>query len=120
MVHGEDHSSDSKPDRAPSGDLGRRVTMRREQLGLSRQAVAERAGSAPSYLQYVEERQATPGIGFLLRLAQALETTVDELTGGTTELPRVSAAPAITPSCSNSAPRSAAGCCPPTAWAGSV
>jgi hypothetical protein len=48
---------------------------------------AERAGSAPGYIQYVEERQATPGIGFLLRLAQALETTVAELTGSTTELP---------------------------------
>ncbi|MEV0494408.1 helix-turn-helix domain-containing protein [Streptomyces atratus] len=74
------------PDRA-SGDLGRRVLTRREQLGLSRQAVAERAGSAPGYIQYVEERQATPGIGFLLRLAQALETTVAELIGSTTELP---------------------------------
>ncbi|MFB7225373.1 hypothetical protein [Streptomyces sp. NPDC056227] len=34
-----------------------------------------------------EERQATPGIGFLLQLAQAPETTVAELTGSTTELP---------------------------------
>ncbi|MEU6017379.1 pyridoxamine 5'-phosphate oxidase family protein [Streptomyces sp. NPDC047515] len=87
MVHGESHSSDSKPDRAPLGDLGRRVSMRRKELGLSREAAAERAGSAPGYIQYVEELQATPGIGFLLRLAQALETTVAELTGSTTELP---------------------------------
>ncbi|MFF2409893.1 helix-turn-helix domain-containing protein [Streptomyces sp. NPDC058092] len=87
MVHGESHSSDSKPDAFPPGDLGRRVLMRREQLGLSREEVAERAGSAPGYVQYVEEQQATPGIGFLLRLAQALETTVAELTGSTTELP---------------------------------
>ncbi|MFB7187371.1 helix-turn-helix domain-containing protein [Streptomyces sp. NPDC056230] len=87
MVHGESHSSDSKPDRAPSGDLGRRVMTRREQLGLSREEVAERAGSAPGYIQYVEKHQATPGIGFLLRLAQALETSLAELTGSTTELP---------------------------------
>ncbi|GGT61622.1 hypothetical protein GCM10010207_71560 [Streptomyces atratus] len=87
MGHEQSHSLDSKPDRTPAGDLGRRVVMRREQLGLSREQVAERAGSAPGYIQYVEERQATPGIGFLLRLAQALETTVAELTGSTTELP---------------------------------
>ncbi|MCX5338764.1 helix-turn-helix domain-containing protein [Streptomyces atratus] len=87
MVHEQSHSSDSKPDRTPPGDLGRQVMMRREQLGLSREQVAERAGSALGYIQYVEERQATPGIGFLLRLAQALETTVAELTGSTTELP---------------------------------
>ncbi|MER6103345.1 pyridoxamine 5'-phosphate oxidase family protein [Streptomyces sp. NPDC001832] len=87
MVRGESHSSDSNQGRILPGDLGRRVSARREQLGLSRQAVAERAGSAPGYIQYVEERQATPGIGFLLRLAEALETTVAELTGSTTELP---------------------------------
>lgn len=69
------------------GDIGRRVVARREQLGLSREDVASRAGSTPEYIQYVEQRTATPGIGFLLRLANALETTVEELTGGTVDLP---------------------------------
>ncbi|MFE2943096.1 helix-turn-helix domain-containing protein [Streptomyces sp. NPDC059255] len=72
---------------ASRSDLGRRVTARREQLGLSREEVAARAGSVPGYIEFVEERQSTPGIGFLLRLADALETTVDTLTGSTTELP---------------------------------
>ncbi|MFD5746343.1 helix-turn-helix domain-containing protein [Streptomyces sp. NPDC127033] len=72
---------------APRSDLGRRVTARREQLGLSREEVAARAGSVPGYIEFVEERQSTPGIGFLLRLADALGTTVDTLTGSTTELP---------------------------------
>ncbi|MFE3602982.1 helix-turn-helix domain-containing protein [Streptomyces sp. NPDC059142] len=71
----------------PRSDLGRRIAARREQLGLSREEVATRAGSAPGYVAYVEERQATPGIGFMLRLADALETTVDTLTGSGTELP---------------------------------
>ncbi|MBK6040947.1 pyridoxamine 5'-phosphate oxidase family protein [Streptomyces sp. MBT55] len=70
------------------GDLGRRISARRLQLGLSRQDVALRAGAAPGYIEYVEEQSATPGVGFLLRLADALETTVLELTGGAVELPR--------------------------------
>ncbi|MDN3293831.1 pyridoxamine 5'-phosphate oxidase family protein [Streptomyces ficellus] len=69
------------------GDIGRRVAARREQLGLTREEVAVRAGSAPGYIQYLEEQPATPGIGFLLRLADALETSVMELTGGTADLP---------------------------------
>ncbi|MFG3496532.1 helix-turn-helix domain-containing protein [Streptomyces sp. NPDC047928] len=69
------------------GDIGRRVAARREQLGLSREEVALRAGSAPGYIQYLEEQTATPGMGFLLRLADALETTVVALTGGGDDLP---------------------------------
>nr|WSZ99216.1 pyridoxamine 5'-phosphate oxidase family protein [Streptomyces sp. NBC_00857] len=81
--------------RAPGGegsvthrsDLGRRVVARREELGLSREDVARRAGSAPGYVQYLEEGTAAPGPGFLLRLADALETTVGELAGTTADLP---------------------------------
>ncbi|MFE6409282.1 helix-turn-helix domain-containing protein [Streptomyces sp. NPDC057837] len=70
------------------GDLGRRITQRRTELGLSRQETAARAGMAPAYLQYLEERPtADPGAGTLLRLAGALRTTVWHLTGGDTELP---------------------------------
>ncbi len=69
------------------GDLGRRAALRRQQLGLSRAEVAARAGASPEYLQYLEENTAEPGIGFLLRLAGALDTTVAELVGGTVELP---------------------------------
>ncbi|WP_229843749.1 helix-turn-helix domain-containing protein [Streptomyces chryseus] len=68
--------------------MGRRVSTRREQLGLSRQDVAARCGSAAGYIRYLEEQQVTsPGSGFLTSLANALETTVDELTGGTADLP---------------------------------
>ncbi|WSF80911.1 helix-turn-helix domain-containing protein [Streptomyces globisporus] len=67
--------------------MGRRIAARRLQLGLSRQDVALRAGAAPGYIEYVEEQPATPGIGFLLRLADALRTTVQELSGSTGDLP---------------------------------
>ncbi|MFF6772913.1 helix-turn-helix domain-containing protein [Streptomyces sp. NPDC012637] len=69
------------------GDIGRRVAARREALGLTREEVAERAGSAPSYIQYLEEQVATPGIAFMARLANALECTVQDLTGYTADLP---------------------------------
>ncbi|MGS2586990.1 helix-turn-helix domain-containing protein [Streptomyces hebeiensis] len=68
-------------------DLGRRVSARRAELGLSVEEVARRAGSAPGYITYMEDQQAVPGVGFLLRLADALETTVPELAGGGMDLP---------------------------------
>jgi nitroimidazol reductase NimA-like FMN-containing flavoprotein (pyridoxamine 5'-phosphate oxidase superfamily) len=75
------------PPRPAPGDIGRRVATRREQLGLSRQEVALRAGAAPGYIAYVEEHPAAPGSGFMLRLADALETTVEELSGAGGGLP---------------------------------
>ncbi|WAZ19510.1 pyridoxamine 5'-phosphate oxidase family protein [Streptomyces cinnabarinus] len=72
----------------PVGDLGRRLTLRRTRLGLSRAETAARAGMATSYLRYLEEQPvAAPGIGALMRLAGALRTTVSELTGGDAEQP---------------------------------
>ncbi|WP_328432379.1 helix-turn-helix domain-containing protein [Streptomyces sp. NBC_00453] len=73
----------------PLGDLGRRIAARRTELGLTRRETATRAGMAPGYLQYLEERPgAAPGRGVLLRLTAVLGTTVRDLTGGDTELPR--------------------------------
>ncbi|MGW7573317.1 helix-turn-helix domain-containing protein [Streptomyces sp. NPDC054765] len=84
--------TDTEPDPGsepvrPHSDLGRRAALRRQQLGLTREEVAARAAASPGFLQYVEESAAEPGIGFMLRLASALDTTVAELVGGTTELP---------------------------------
>jgi hypothetical protein len=65
------------------GDLGRRVGERRSELGLSTNTVAIRAGMNPSYLETLE-RSTSPQLSrsALLRLAAALETTADTLTGG--------------------------------------
>ncbi|MEU8585847.1 pyridoxamine 5'-phosphate oxidase family protein [Streptomyces sp. NPDC048664] len=72
----------------PAGDLGRRIARRRQELGLSREQTADRAGMASSYVQYLEEQApATPSAASLLRLAGALETTVRELAGGDVDLP---------------------------------
>ncbi|WP_326599152.1 helix-turn-helix domain-containing protein [Streptomyces sp. NBC_01803] len=72
-------------------DVGRRVASRREQLGLSREDVAGRAGVAPQYLRYLEERPSSPSVASLTRVARALETSVAELTGA--EAPVVSGNP---------------------------
>ncbi|MFJ5837142.1 helix-turn-helix domain-containing protein [Streptomyces shenzhenensis] len=72
----------------PLGDLGRRLAARRIQVGLTRREAATRAGMATSYLGYLENHPgAAPSTGALMRLAEALETTVTELSGGAVELP---------------------------------
>ncbi|MGW4079246.1 helix-turn-helix domain-containing protein [Streptomyces asiaticus] len=69
------------------GDLGRRIALRRAQLGLSPEEVAARAGSSPGYVRYLEESTADPSVGTLLRIAAALETTTAALHGYATDLP---------------------------------
>ncbi|KWW98793.1 helix-turn-helix domain-containing protein [Carbonactinospora thermoautotrophica] len=69
------------------GDVGRRVAHRRAELGLSRAEVAERAGMAPAYVEYVEEQPAQVTMESLMRLAGALETTPRDLMGGAMDLP---------------------------------
>ncbi|MFI6284536.1 helix-turn-helix domain-containing protein [Streptomyces sp. NPDC051018] len=68
-------------------DFGRRLAARREELGLTREEVAERSGAVPGYIRYIEERGEAPGIGVMLRLAEALGTSVDALTGRTADEP---------------------------------
>ena len=72
----------------PSGDLARRVAHRRRELGLSQEEVARRAGMAPGYLDSLEHSPsvALPS-GSVLRLAKALETSVDYLRGGKVDRP---------------------------------
>ncbi|MCQ4042295.1 helix-turn-helix domain-containing protein [Streptantibioticus rubrisoli] len=72
---------------AERSDFGRRVAARRQELGLTRDEVAARAGAAAGYIRYVEENPALPDIALLLRIAGALDTTVTELCGGNADLP---------------------------------
>lgn len=81
------HSGAAEPSHRPRTDIGRRMAARREELGLSREEVAERSGAATSYIEYLEERPATPDAATLQQIAAALETSVAELTGGTVDRP---------------------------------
>ncbi|AVZ77834.1 XRE family transcriptional regulator [Streptomyces lunaelactis] len=69
------------------GDIGRRVATERKRQGLTRAETARRARMAPDYLAYLEERQADPSLGSLIRLADALGTSVAALRGGGIDLP---------------------------------
>ncbi|MET7982616.1 MULTISPECIES: pyridoxamine 5'-phosphate oxidase family protein [unclassified Streptomyces] len=71
-----------------AGDVGRRIAARREELGLTREDAAARAGVAADYLRYLEQQpSAAPGTSALIRLADALETSVAALHGGDADLP---------------------------------
>ncbi|MFE3632716.1 pyridoxamine 5'-phosphate oxidase family protein [Streptomyces cellostaticus] len=70
-----------------AGDIGRRVAVERRRRGLSREETAGRARMSPDYLAYLEEHPADPTLATLVRLADALGTTVAALRGGGTGLP---------------------------------
>ncbi|MEU2716620.1 pyridoxamine 5'-phosphate oxidase family protein [Streptomyces sp. NPDC007205] len=69
------------------GDIGRRVEAERRRLGLSRVETAGRARMSHDYLAYLEESPADPTLATLVRLADALGTTVAALRGGGMDLP---------------------------------
>ena len=72
-----------QPTGAPMGDLARRIAHRREELGLTREELARRAGMDAGYLDYFEHSPAAVlSSDAVLRLARALETTRAFLTGG--------------------------------------
>ncbi|WP_406054658.1 pyridoxamine 5'-phosphate oxidase family protein [Kribbella sp. NBC_00889] len=63
------------------GDLAGRVRRRRGVLGLTREGVAARARMDPAYLAHVEQAPVAMTTGALIRLADALDTTVSGLLG---------------------------------------
>ncbi|HET7648960.1 MAG TPA: pyridoxamine 5'-phosphate oxidase family protein [Gaiellaceae bacterium] len=70
------------------GDLAHRVAHRRQELGLTFEEVAERAGMDAGYLGRLEHRSDIAiARGAFGRLAAALETTVEYLQGGEVDRP---------------------------------
>ncbi|MEU8652460.1 pyridoxamine 5'-phosphate oxidase family protein [Streptomyces sp. NPDC048737] len=72
---------------AGPGDVGRRVAEARRRRGLGLTETADRARISPAYLDYLETHSADPSSGTLMRLADALGTTLLELQGGSQERP---------------------------------
>jgi transcriptional regulator with XRE-family HTH domain len=69
-------------------DLGRRIRERRQRFGLSRAETAERAGLAVEYLAYLETApEPNPTHVTLIRLAAALGTSLDALSGAGMAVP---------------------------------
>lgn len=84
--HGDERASSNVAQ--DPGDLGRRVAMRRQELGMSRQDLAARAGMHQSYLTFLEtQAEARPSPAALARLAASLDTSVVWLRGGGLERP---------------------------------
>ncbi|WP_329567739.1 helix-turn-helix domain-containing protein [Streptomyces sp. NBC_01361] len=76
------------PASGAQGDIGRRIAQRRQELGLTREETAARAGTAPAYIQYLEEKStAMPSMTVLIRLADALDVRLSALRGGDVDLP---------------------------------
>jgi transcriptional regulator with XRE-family HTH domain len=73
-------------------EIGGRVRQRRRELGLTQEALAERAKLSKSFVSEVEGGQAAAGGLMYMRLAQALEVSVEWLmTGELAETPLVRA-----------------------------
>jgi transcriptional regulator with XRE-family HTH domain len=71
-----------------AGDLARRVAYRRNELGMSFEELAKRAGIDPGYLTYFEtSSDARLSAGTLLLLALVLDTTPIALQGGEVDRP---------------------------------
>ena len=81
-----------------AGDLGRRVTERRLELGLNPEEVATRAGMSTTYLRALEA-SPSPELprAALWRLAAALETSVEFVTGSGMDEPPGRAKPSDRP-----------------------
>jgi transcriptional regulator with XRE-family HTH domain len=69
-------------------DMGRRIHEQLQQAGVSREAVAEKAGMSEDYLAYLETSSAPgPSPGTLVRLAAALGVPPETLSGADLQLP---------------------------------
>ena len=108
---------DERPTPATSADAW---PLERKRQGLTRAETARRAGMAPEYLEYLEERPADPSLATLIRLAGALGTTVAALRGGGIDLPPGQGQALLHPQLQDLEPRrNAAPGSPPTAWGAS-
>ena len=59
--------------------LGKRIKILREEKHLTQEKLAEKAGISLDYLGKVEVNINRPGLKTLLKLAQALEISMEEL-----------------------------------------
>lgn len=80
----------------PAARLGLRLRMSRRRLGLTQDAVSLRTGLSKSFLSQLESGRANPTLESLHRLAEALETPLSVLLGGSAGGARPDAAPVLT------------------------
>lgn len=56
-----------------SKSVGKRITLSRDERGISVQELAELAGCSEEYLQWVEDSQVEPPVALLIRLAKSMK-----------------------------------------------
>ena len=56
-----------------SKSVGKRITLSRDEKGISLQALAKLAGCSEEYLQWVEDSQVDPPVALLIRLAKSMK-----------------------------------------------
>jgi len=62
--------------------VGANIVARREKLGMSQRALAEKASVDRVFLRHVEQGNRAATLVFLAKLADALDTTIEKLTQG--------------------------------------
>lgn len=62
--------------------VGHRIRDHRVAMGMSQEALAERADLSPPYVSHVERGVKGPSLSALIRLAAALDVTLDYLLAG--------------------------------------
>ena len=62
--------------------IGKRIALRRKQLGLRQVEVCERAGINDKYLSCIERATSIPSLEVVMKLALALDTTPDTFLTG--------------------------------------
>ena len=67
----------AKPKPLPDPLLGPLIRKRRKALGLTLQALCDRVGLSVGYLSQVERHNATPSLGTLAQIAQALDVDLE-------------------------------------------
>ena len=63
-------------------EIGRRITRRRKQLGLTQEALSELVDISAPYMSNIERAVSIPSTEVIMRLAIALDTTPDEFLVG--------------------------------------
>ena len=67
-------------------EIGRRIALRRKQLGLKQHQVCEKAEISEKYLSCIERATSIPSLEVFMRIAAALDTTPNDLLLGSSRL----------------------------------
>lgn len=62
--------------------IGLNIRKRRDEVGITQEALAEKVGLSPGYIGVIERGEKLPKLAVFIRIANALETSSDRLLSG--------------------------------------